>query len=204
MSISGDNAPGYLQGKHESVVDSGCLRASQVLGNKASGDSVLQVLGNKARKKCQIVPFLPMCSSYLLQGLIFLCLHALYILSADGLGDSIVLWKFLCGNCRQTRCRAHALQKSSPQKTRTLRSPEVFEMSHGCGATPPTLAPQRDPVAPVLPPPMSLSALQLPEVSQVEVQAKMDRASSLYRGVAATPSCVSRYIVQLRQPPSGT
>ena len=38
---------------------SGCLRASQILVNKASGDSVLQVLGNKARKNCQIVPALP-------------------------------------------------------------------------------------------------------------------------------------------------
>ena len=35
----------------------------QILVNKASGDSVLQVLGNKARTKCQIVPvpFLLMC-----------------------------------------------------------------------------------------------------------------------------------------------
>ena len=32
----------------------------QILVNKASGDSVLQVLGNKARKNCQIVPALPM------------------------------------------------------------------------------------------------------------------------------------------------
>ena len=38
----------------------GCLRVSRILVNKASGDSVLQVLGNKARKKCQIVPALPM------------------------------------------------------------------------------------------------------------------------------------------------
>ena len=29
----------------------GCLRVSRILVNKASGDSVLQVLGNKARKK---------------------------------------------------------------------------------------------------------------------------------------------------------
>ena len=34
---------------------------SQILVNRAfCGESVLQVLGNKARKKCQIVPFLPM------------------------------------------------------------------------------------------------------------------------------------------------
>ena len=31
---------------------------SQILVNKASGDSVLQVLGNKARKNCQIIPAL--------------------------------------------------------------------------------------------------------------------------------------------------
>ena len=42
------------------MADSGCLRVSQILVNKASGDSVLQVLGNKARKNCQIVPVLPM------------------------------------------------------------------------------------------------------------------------------------------------
>ena len=40
--------------------DSGCLRVSQILVNKVAEDSVLQVLGSKARKKCQIVPFLPM------------------------------------------------------------------------------------------------------------------------------------------------
>ena len=45
------------------MADSGCLRVSQILVNKASGDSVLQVLGNKARKNCQIVPVLPMYSS---------------------------------------------------------------------------------------------------------------------------------------------
>ena len=33
---------------------------SQILVNKASGDSVLQVLGNKARKNCHIVPVLAM------------------------------------------------------------------------------------------------------------------------------------------------
>ena len=42
------------------MADSGCLRVSQILVNKASGDSVLQVLGNKAQKNCQIVPALPM------------------------------------------------------------------------------------------------------------------------------------------------
>ena len=41
------------------MADSGCLRVSQVLVNKASGDSVLQVLGNTAQKNCQIVPVLP-------------------------------------------------------------------------------------------------------------------------------------------------
>ena len=54
------SAPEYWQGKHENVADSGCLRVSRILVNKASGDSVLQVLGNKARKNCQIVPVLPM------------------------------------------------------------------------------------------------------------------------------------------------
>ena len=49
-----------LAGKHENVADSGCLRVSQILVNKASGDSVLQVLGNNTRKNCQIVPVLPM------------------------------------------------------------------------------------------------------------------------------------------------
>ena len=44
------------------MANSGCLRVSQILVNKAFGDNVLQVLGNKARKNCQIVPFLPMCS----------------------------------------------------------------------------------------------------------------------------------------------
>ena len=43
----------------ENVADSGCLRAFQILVNKASGDSVLQVQGNKARKNCQIVLVLP-------------------------------------------------------------------------------------------------------------------------------------------------
>ena len=43
------------------MAPSGCLRVSHILVNKASGDSVLQVLGNKAQKKGQIVPFLPMC-----------------------------------------------------------------------------------------------------------------------------------------------
>ena len=33
------------------MADSGCLRVSQILVNKASGDNVLQVLGNKAQKK---------------------------------------------------------------------------------------------------------------------------------------------------------
>ena len=42
------------------MADSVCLGVSQILVNKASGDSVLQVLGNKARKNCQIVPALPM------------------------------------------------------------------------------------------------------------------------------------------------
>ena len=60
IGISGQSGPGYWQGKHENVADSGCLRVSQILVNKASGDSVLQVLGNKARKNCQIVPVLPM------------------------------------------------------------------------------------------------------------------------------------------------
>ena len=41
------------------MADSGCLRVSQILVNKASGDSVLQELGNKARKNCQIVPVFP-------------------------------------------------------------------------------------------------------------------------------------------------
>ena len=36
------------------------MRTSRILVNKASGDNVLQVLGNKARKNCQIVPVLPM------------------------------------------------------------------------------------------------------------------------------------------------
>ena len=60
IGIFEERTPGYWQGKHESVADSGCLRVSQILVNKASGDSVLQVLGNKARKKYQIIPFLPM------------------------------------------------------------------------------------------------------------------------------------------------
>ena len=38
---------------------------SRILVNKASGDSVLQVLEKKARKNCQIVPFLPMCFQYM-------------------------------------------------------------------------------------------------------------------------------------------
>ena len=42
------------------MADSGCLRVRRILVNKAFGDSVLQVLGNKARKNCQIVPVLPM------------------------------------------------------------------------------------------------------------------------------------------------
>ena len=33
----------------------------QSMSHAACGDSVVKVLGNKARKKCQIVPFLPMC-----------------------------------------------------------------------------------------------------------------------------------------------
>ena len=33
------------------MADSGCLGVSQILVNKASGDSVLQVLGSKATKK---------------------------------------------------------------------------------------------------------------------------------------------------------
>ena len=60
IGISWENAPGYKQGKHKHVANSGCLRVSQILVNKASGDSVLQVLGNNARKNCQIVPLLPM------------------------------------------------------------------------------------------------------------------------------------------------
>ena len=51
IGISGESAPKYWQGKHENVADYGCLRVSRILVNKASGDSVLQVLGNKARKK---------------------------------------------------------------------------------------------------------------------------------------------------------
>ena len=49
------------------MADSGCLRVSQILVNKASGDSVLQVLGNRARKNCQILPVLPMCRGGLLR-----------------------------------------------------------------------------------------------------------------------------------------
>ena len=43
----------------ENVTDSGCLRVSRLLVNKASGDSGLQVLGNKAQTNSQIVPVLP-------------------------------------------------------------------------------------------------------------------------------------------------
>ena len=45
------------------MADSGCLRVSQILVNKASGDSVLQVLENRARKNCQIVPVYPCTGS---------------------------------------------------------------------------------------------------------------------------------------------
>ena len=42
------------------MANSGCLRVCRILVNKAFGNSVLQVIGNKARKNCQIVPVLPM------------------------------------------------------------------------------------------------------------------------------------------------
>ena len=43
--------PRGAQRKHENVANSGCLRVSQILVNKASGDSVFEVLGNKSTRK---------------------------------------------------------------------------------------------------------------------------------------------------------
>ena len=68
------------------MADSGCLRMSQILVNKASGDSLLQVLGNKARKNCQIVPVLPMYRGALkktLQNKGFQTLHPLHFLGVN-------------------------------------------------------------------------------------------------------------------------
>ena len=58
--LGGENSR-ILAGKHENVAESGCLRVSQILVNKASGNSVLQVLDIKSQKS-QIVPLLPMYS----------------------------------------------------------------------------------------------------------------------------------------------
>ena len=52
------------QGKHENMATSGCLRVSRMLVNKASGDSALQVLGNKERKKLPNFPVLPIDQVY--------------------------------------------------------------------------------------------------------------------------------------------
>ena len=59
----GGESSRILARKAQSVADSGCLRGSQILANKASGDNVLQVLpiGNKARNRnAKSSLFLPM------------------------------------------------------------------------------------------------------------------------------------------------
>ena len=74
------------------MADSGCLGVSQILGNKASGDSVLRVLGNKARQNCQIVPVLPMYIHSLPEFLFFIkCSEDIKEVRLEGCGEDDVM-----------------------------------------------------------------------------------------------------------------